>query len=198
MVAVPEQYVPVVPTDTGFPAAAGHRHRAVAVAVSATELLRPESDLARIAEEFPTVDVLLATEDRPADPDTDDGYPGDGYPGDGDPDEGGAAGGDDPDALSAELAGEVRARGLSGVALHRLGLVGPLTPTADDDLVAALSELVGFDPGPGLYFLAPTPVAGDPNRAAVGRAAQRIAQVYGLPLLRYRSLQFRVVGDASD
>ncbi len=185
MVAVPEQSVSVVPTDIGLPAAPGHRHRAVAIAVSATELLRPESDLARLVGGFPMVDVLLATEDRPADLDADDG----------DPDDRGAESGDRSGALSAELAGEVLALGLTGVALHRLALVSPLTAAADDDLVAALSELVGFDPEPGVCCLAPTPVAGDPDRAVVDRAAQRIARVYGLPLLRYRSLQLCVVGD---
>ena len=62
-------------------------------------------------------------------------------------------------------------------------------------MVAAISELVGFDPEPGVYCLAPNPTAADPGRTVVNRAAQRIAQVYGIPLLRYRCLELSVVGD---
>jgi hypothetical protein len=64
-------------------------------------------------------------------------------------------------------------------------------PGAEADLVAAMSELVGFDPEPGVYCLAPTP--SDPGRVAAARAAQRIAQVYGIPLLRYRCLELSLV-----
>ena len=41
----------------------------------------------------------------------------------------------------------------------------------------------------------PRPPPGDGNRAAVNRAARRIAQVYGIPLLRYRCLELTVVGE---
>ena len=60
--------------------------------------------------------------------------------------------------------------------------------------MAALSELVGFDPEPGVYCLAPAPRR-RPTWAArsLASAARRIAQVYGLPLLRYRSLELAVV-----
>ena len=79
--------------------------------------------------------------------------------------------------------------------MHRLGLRTPLPTTAEADLVAALSELVGFDPEPGLYLLGP---AGEPGRAGaeravVDRAVQRVAQVYGIPLLRYRCHELTVV-----
>jgi hypothetical protein len=63
----------------------------------------------------------------------------------------------------------------------------------EDDLVAALSELVGFDPEQGVYCLAPAPSPTDPARTAVDRAARRIALVYGIPLLRYRCLELSVV-----
>jgi hypothetical protein len=150
------------------------RSRAVAVAVSATELLRPGSDLARLVEEHPHVDVLLATDDRPAMSEELDL---------------------DPDDLSAlELADEVHRLGLAHVALHRLALPAPLDHGSDADLVAALSELVGFDPEPGVVCLAPTSTPTDPDRAAVDRAARRVARVYGLPLVRYRSLELTVVG----
>ena len=78
-------------------------------------------------------------------------------------------------------------------ALHHLGLPAPLSPLAEPDLVAALSELVGFDPEPGVYCLAPAPAPADVHRSALTSAARRIAQVYGLPLLRYRTLELAVV-----
>ena len=110
---------------------------------------------------------------------------------------------DDPDDLDDDLdddlhTDEVRAAvvrlDLGDLQLHRLGLRPPLGPAAEADLVAALSELVGFDPEPGVYCLAPAPAPGDPGRTVVSRAAQRIAQVYGIPLLRYRCLELSVVG----
>ena len=66
--------------------------------------------------------------------------------------------------------------GLSNLHVHRLGLRSPLGTAADADLVAALSELVGFDPDPGVVCLAPTAMSGDPARSAVDRAARRIAR----------------------
>ena len=77
--------------------------------------------------------------------------------------------------------------------LHHLGLPAPLSPLSEPDLVAALSELVGFDPEPGVYCLAPALAPADVHRSALTSAARRIAQVYGLPLLRYRSLELAVV-----
>jgi hypothetical protein len=56
-----------------------------------------------------------------------------------------------------------------------------------------MSELVGFDPEPGLYCLAPAMAPADPARNVVERAVQRIARVYGVPLLRYRCLELAVV-----
>jgi hypothetical protein len=189
MVAVPEIRVsaPVAVSATGSSAVPAHR-RVVAVTVSPMELLRPESDLARLAEGFPHVDLLVAGEDVPstaygpagghdgADNDYDD-YDDDWF-----------------DSTAAEVRAGIARLGLPGLQLHRLGLRPPYPMAAEDDLVAAMSELIGFDPEPGVYCLAPVPAQNDPARAVVNRAAQRIAQVYGIPLLRYRCLELSVVG----
>jgi hypothetical protein len=137
------------------------RRRVVAVAITAVELLRPESDLARLIGSFDHADVLVAADD--------------------------GAGSDD--ALRSGVA-ELRHAALH---VHRLALRPPVHAGDEGDLVAAMSELVGFDPEPGVYCLAPAPSLRDPARVAVSRAAQRIAQVYGIPLLRYRCLELSVV-----
>ncbi|MFD1532468.1 hypothetical protein [Pseudonocardia aurantiaca] len=155
------------------------------------ELLRPESDLARLAEGFPQVDLLVAGEDVPSTAygpagghdGADDDYDDDNYYDD-----------DWFDSTAAEVRAGIARLGLPGLQLHRLGLRTPYPMTAADDLVAAMSELIGFDPEPGVYCLAPAPTQSDPARAMVNRAAQRIAQVYGIPLLRYRCLELSVVG----
>ena len=170
--AVPSQHVARAVCDAD--------RRVVAIAVDAVELLRPESDLARLLESFGRADVLLAAEDLPAaaveDPD------------------------DDPDdwVRDSEAVDEVRlgtaALRHPDLVVHRLALDAPLNEDVEDDLVAALSELVGFDPGRGVYCLAPaTPVDG-----VLVRAAQRIARVYGLPLLRYRCLELSLVEREAD
>jgi hypothetical protein len=175
MVAVPEIPVsePVADAATGssdMPAS-----RAVAVTVSPMELLRPESDLARLVAGFPQVELLVAADDGSQDVDAD---------------------ADDLDQAGEELRESAARLGLSGLSLHRLGLPNPLPATAEGDLVAALSELVGFDPEPGVYCLAPAPAPSDPARSVVDRAVQRIARVYGIPLLRYGCLELAVVGGA--
>jgi hypothetical protein len=68
---------------------------------------------------------------------------------------------------------------------HRLALPMPFGDDREDDLVAALSELIGFDPEPGVFCL--VPVGDDPCRAAVRRAAGRLARVYRMRLLGYSS-----------
>jgi hypothetical protein len=173
---------PVAAVDTGGSAVPTHR-RVVAVAVSPMELLRPESDLARLAEGFPHVDLLVAGDSPEFDAEIGDEY--------GDHDEY-----DDDwfDRAADEVREAIARLGLPGLRLHRLGLRQPYPVTAEADLVAAMSELVGFDPEPGVYCLAPTPDPDDQPRAVVNRAAQRIAQVYGIPLLRYRCLELSVVG----
>lgn len=155
-------------------ATAGLAKRVVAVATGPMELLRPESDLARQLAGFAHVDVLLATDDSVAEDDDDDE-------------------GDD------DVRDQVAKLGHPELVVHRLALSRPLGPAAEEDLVAAVSELVGFDPEAGVYCLAPAlpsegaSVPDDSGRIAVSRAAQRIARVYGLPLLRYRCLELSVV-----
>lgn len=180
MVAVSgiEVSAPMAEIATGGSAVPAHR-RVVAVAVSPMELLRPESDLARLAEGFPQVDLLVAGDDLPAyrAEDDDDDHDDDWF-----------------DRATDEVREGIAKLGLPGLQLHRLGLRQPYPVTAEDDLVAAMSELVGFDPEPGVYCLAPTPAPDDQPRTVVNRAAQRIAQVYGIPLLRYRCMELTVVG----
>ena len=193
MVAVPELPASAEPMAITAPGRAGvpvrHR-RAVAVAASAMELFRPESDLARLLESFQEVDLLLAADDAPVPTCGSVHVLG---PAGIEPlvlDEGDDADEDDePDGVQARAA----ALDLTDLQVHRLGLRHPLGPAAEADMVAAMSELVGFDPEPGVYCLAPAVSPSDAGRTAVGRAAQRIAQVYGIPLLRYRCLELSVV-----
>jgi hypothetical protein len=206
MVAVPETGVSaaVVMTAAERPVVPVRDRRAVAVAVSAMELLRPESDLARLLESFGSVDLLLAAEDTapgpcavgvlgPADADPVDGPGAEGLLENRDDED------EDDDDLGYDDLDEVRrgvaALEIADLQLHRLCLRLPFGAGADGDLVAAMSELVGFDPEPGVYCLAPAPSPSDPARAVVNGAAQRIAQVYGIPLLRYRCLELSVVGE---
>jgi hypothetical protein len=154
--------------------------RVVAIAIDAVELLRPGSDLARLLDSFGRADVLLAAEDLPV-------SPLDG------PD-------DDPDDWVRDIGvvDEVRAGTAAlrhpDLVVHRLALRPPLDVEVEDDLVAALSELVGFDPGSGVYCLAPA----TPADGVLAQAARRIARVYGLPLLRYRCLELSLVEADAD
>jgi hypothetical protein len=190
MVAVPEMpvSVPVAAFATG-PSAVPARRRVVAVSVSQMELLRPESDLARLVEEFPHVDLLIAG---------DDGVVPHAVPAPGRADDQGDDQAEEYEAAADQAAEELHAAvatlGVTNLSVHRLGLRPPLVATDESDLVAALSELVGFDPEPGVYCLAPAQAPSDASRAVVNRAAHRIAQVYGIPLLRYRCLELCVVG----
>ncbi|WP_300011293.1 hypothetical protein [Pseudonocardia sp.] len=167
-----------------------HDRRFVAVSVGAVELLRPESDLLRLVEGAGYVDVLIAADDPPVGPPAPLGVLAgcavDGPACDGDDD-----GYDDRDA---EPGDEVfAALGLPDLHVHRLGLHPPVGPQHEDDLVAALSELVGFDPEPGVFLLGPAVAPADPARSVVDQAAQRIARVYGIPLLRFRCHELCVV-----
>ena len=192
MVAVSEAGL-VLPVDVSVPApdeesVAGRR--VVAVAVSAMELLRPGSDLVRMIEGAGYVDLLLACEDEKVAEPSPVGVLG-----------GGALGGvdtagwtdDEDDDEVDDLRAAAERLGLDEVHLHRLALPAPLGVTADPDLVAALSELVGFDPEPGVRVVAPVPSPADPGRSAIDRAVRQIVQVYSLPLLRYRCLELSVV-----
>ncbi|RTL65702.1 MAG: hypothetical protein EKK42_19240 [Pseudonocardiaceae bacterium] len=186
--------------------------RIVAVADTLTELRRPESDLARILAGVGTADLLVACDDvvsgRPAPAAPTPLFSYLDYPDYDDPDlvdgTGDAAGGEIGNETEEWAAPAPRAPGpdervsgddvleLPGVQLHRLGLRG-VTAGSEDDLVAAMSELVGFDPEPGVYCLAPVASADDPSRAVLISAMERIAQVYGLPMLRYRCLELSIV-----
>ena len=196
MVAVPEvphSAAPVAITATGRFSVPVPLRRAVAIAPSAMELFRPESDLARLLEDFREVDLLVAADDTPVQasgPVHILGHTGIEPFVLEDPD-------DDPDDDTGQDDVQARASALdlTDLQVHRLGLRHLLGPSAEADMVAAMSELVGFDPEPGVYCLAPAASPSDAGRTAVGRAAQRIAQVYGIPLLRYRCLELSVVGE---
>ena len=178
--------------------------RVVAVAVTPMELLRPGSDLVRMIAGAGYVDLLLASEDEPVadpspvcrlgrawDPDgsdqpvparwTDDDYLEDEA--------------DDSDDDVDDLLASANLLGLDELHLHRLALPAPIGAAAEPDLVAALSELVGFDPEPGVQVLAPAALPGDPQRAVIERAVLQIVEVYGLPVQRYRCLELSVVDD---
>lgn len=152
-------------------------HRLVAVAVSPEEL-RPGSDLAARLTGAEQVDLLLITDgdqnnvDPDADPEDDPLHPGD---------------------QLRVLAGDL---GLPQLAVHRLGLPAPPRPRDVDDVVAAISELVGFDPEPGVGCVVPLgagdTAAGseptdpaDPADLVVGLAMARIVAAYRLPVLTY-------------
>jgi hypothetical protein len=200
MSAVPFVRITTMPTPPSVidqaraaAAAVAERRRVVAAAVSASELLRTDSDLARALHGFPRADLLLATDEPrlapvrivvPAPPgpvDVDDLPPVE-------LDRHAAA------EQELELPTSVLIDDLAvpGLVVHRLDLPAPLPAASEDDLVAALSELIGFDPEPGVVCLAPQPV--DPGTAVVSAAAQRVAQVYGLPLLRYRHRELLPAG----
>jgi hypothetical protein len=185
MTAVPEGCSSAPGTeapDTAAPVAPVRERRVVAVSVDATELLRPASDLLRLVEGAHYVDVLLASEvaDVPPAP---LGLLGGAAPADPFDDE--------PDEADDAVAAEVARLDVPELHVHRLGLRSATGPAAEDDIVAALSELVGFDPDPGVSLLGPA--GGAPGRAGVRRAVQRVARVYGIPLLSYRCHELTVV-----
>ena len=174
------------PAD-GEPVDAGRR--VVAVAVSPMELLRPGSDLLAAIRGAGYVDLLVACEDEPVPDPSPVGVIGGGELDTPDLDD------LDDDDSDDDLHDAVAQLGLDELHVHRLGLRPPLGVAADGDLVAAMSELVGFDPEPGVQCLAPVPLPGDPARAAIERAVWRIAEVYSLPVQRYRCLELSVVDD---
>jgi hypothetical protein len=179
MVAVPEIEAsgPAAVAGMRSPFVRARHRRLVAIAETSMELLRPESDLADLCRGADHVDLLVACDDTV--PDVDDDRDDEAYY--------------DGDGTVDEVVARIAELRLPALALHRLGLRAPLAAPAEDDLVAALSELVGFDPEQGVYCLAPAPSPTDPARTAVDRAARRIALVYGIPLLRYRCLELSVV-----
>jgi hypothetical protein len=174
-----------IPGDDAEPAAAGRR--VVAIAVSAMELLRPGSDLLRLMKGARQVDLLLACEDEPvADPSPVGVLNGGALPDGSDDDAAEDDGGDDG------VRDAVALLGLDELQVHRLALQPPLGAADEADLIAALSELVGFDPEPGVHCLAPAFGSGGSD-SAVERAVRQIVQIYGLSLQRYRCLELVVV-----
>lgn len=194
MVAVPVGGLPepAMPSVESRQSGQVVQRRFVAVSVSLLELLRPESDLVRLLEGVGPVDLLVACDDAPVPDPAPLGVLGvgdavlvDDLDADDDPD-------DDEDPGEV-LRSRVAELGLPGLVVHRLGLRPPLGPAAEGDLVAALSELVGFDPDPGVFLLGPAAAGAEAGGAVVDRAVHRIAQVYGIPLLRYRCHELTVV-----
>lgn len=195
MVALSEGPLPVPGTPhTGVPLARPVvGRRAVAVVSRATELVRPRSDLVRLLASFDHIDVLVVADEQEHDggvvvlpvagaelaPMTADDDA------------------DEMDESGTDLERAVAALGLPAIAVHRLGLPTTFGGEAEPDIVAALSELVGFDPEPGVYCLAPAADC-DPADGAATRAAQRIARVYGLPLLTYRCLELSMVNGGAE
>ncbi len=93
--------------------------------------------------------------------------------------------------------------GVSLLRRHRLALPAPIVAERSDDVVAAMSELVGFDPEPGVFCLTPA-TGGDgaqPPHAVVGGATERIAEVYRIRLVRFTvtsddpAVQVELTGD---
>lgn len=196
----------VLPTDASVPFVDGEPVagcRIVAVAVSPMELLRPGSDLMQMIDGAGYVDLLFACEDGSVADPSPVGMLGGGaldaargaWADDPDDDLDLVDDADDADEQVTDLRAAADRLGLDELHLHRLALPQPLGATAEPDLVAALSELVGFDPEPGVRVLAPAAVPGDPQRTAIDRAVREIVQVYGLPLQRYRCLELSVVDD---
>ncbi|MCW0212813.1 MAG: hypothetical protein OJJ54_05605 [Pseudonocardia sp.] len=68
--------------------------------------------------------------------------------------------------------------GLADVPRSRLGLRRSALASCDDIVLAALSEVVGFDPGAGVGLLAPGPLVARADRDAVASAAARAARAY--------------------
>jgi hypothetical protein len=195
MVAVSEAGLGL-PVDLPKPAdgeAVEAGRRVVAVAVSPMELFRPGSDLLAVIRDAGYVDLLLACEDEPVPDPSPVGLLGGGALDTVDPDDLDDGSADDADVDDVRSA--VLGLGLDELHVHRLALRPPLGAAADADLVAALSELVGFDPEPGVRCLAPVPLPTDPERAAIERAVWQIAEVYSLPVQRYRCLELSVVDD---
>lgn len=152
--------------------------RLVAVALTEAESARAGSTLAELCGAAGETDLLVVRRDpaarsRPVGPTVAEDYACD------DP-------ADDPDDEPVTMPiGELPG---GRIRLHRLGLRWTVQDGDEPDLVAALSELVGFDPDDDTFCVAPartSPVA-DPEIEVVRRAVRRVARVYGLPVLPYR------------
>lgn len=157
--------------------------RLVAVALTESESVRAGGALAELSGSTGETDLLVVRTDsagalRPAEPADAEDYPAEDYPADdaaSDPD-------DSPMTMPVVRVPAVPVR------VHRLGLRWRVGDADEPDLVAALSELVGFDPDEHTYCAAPavTGAVADPEIEIVRRAVGRVARVYGLPVLPYR------------
>ena len=152
--------------------------RLVAVALTEAESARAGSALAELSGRTGETDLLVVRTDpagplRLVEPVDAEDYPGD------DP-------ASDPDGSPITM--PVTRVPSVPVRLHRLGLRWTVQDADEPDLVAALSELVGFDPDDDTYCVAPAPSGEpiDPEIEVVRRAVRRVARVYGLPVLPYR------------
>lgn len=162
--------------------------RLVAVALTESESVRAGGALAELSGSTGETDLLVVRTDsagalRPAEPADAEDYPADDCPADDCPADDAAS---DPDDSPMTMP-VVRVPAVP-VRVHRLGLRWRVGDADEPDLVAALSELVGFDPDEYTYCAAPA-VSGavaDPEIEIVRRAVGRVARVYGLPVLPYR------------
>ncbi|MHA6796601.1 hypothetical protein ACVGVM_24270 [Pseudonocardia bannensis] len=75
--------------------------------------------------------------------------------------------------------------GLPDTPRHRLGLRRLRPSPAGDDVLAALSEIIGFDPEPGLAILAPAALPGRIDRTMLSRIARLAAEIYRADLVRH-------------
>lgn len=78
-----------------------------------------------------------------------------------------------------------RRLGLGEVRRYRLGLLSAKVADAELDVVAALSEIVGFGDPAGLWVLSPWQRDGHPDHDVVGRATESVCHAYELHLVRY-------------
>lgn len=91
---------------------------------------------------------------------------------------------------------------LAGLTRHRLALPVPFGVERTGDVVAAMSELIGFDPEPGVFCLVPG--NGDSSRAAyqaVEAASALVGDAYRIRIMSYaptfgsRSAEVELDGD---
>jgi LmbE family N-acetylglucosaminyl deacetylase len=112
---------------------------------------------------------------------------------------------DDPDAPDGRAAAEEAAAsaayaslGLTDVHRHRLGLPDGGVRDREADVVAAISEIVGFADDPaGLCVLAPWSGDGDDDHEAAGRAAEVVTAAYRVRLVRWLDQAWRWAGPDS-
>ncbi|MET0187489.1 MAG: hypothetical protein ABW212_00725 [Pseudonocardia sediminis] len=159
----------------------------MAVALTDADVVRDDSDLRHVAVAATGVDVLIARQDPPGPLAGTSPMDAEDYPDDDDLDiDGLGIGGD---VLRADPGPDGTGDDPAGARLHRLGLRWTVQDRDEPDLVAAMCELVGFDPDDRVFLLAPSIWPGtvaDPEVTVVRRAVRRVARVYGLPVLQYR------------